>query len=428
MKKERSTRDQVRELLRSVGFGLIQFDSPLQADSKLRIDVLAWAADSTGELVPWAVVELKRGQFKTPELTLPSLARSRDLLGTVDHYAVVNGQWFKADRGVRSLEPVNGPTPPPYGTGGFLADEEIATSLLVKRLWREADLERSRGVRADFFFPSAELLAETAVPGIEGGGGEFVPVRADVLWRARRRALLQFSANSRAGSDLTSHPVIATAVAALTGSRLAGTVLDPFCGTGSFLWAAMDLALAHEEPVEFVGIDINERLADLAAMIGRTAPLMTTITHGDAFRESLPQADVVLAAPPVGMHLQEPRKLIDGTSTNDATVAGVDLAVRQLRPGGRAIVHVGAGFTFQQSAESFRQYLAHGFRVAAVLGLPSGAVPGTGVRSALLVIDKAEPGDTFVAQLGGDWETQLKPGGAALTAALDHIDADPAAG
>lgn len=427
MKNERSTRDQVRELLRSAGFGLIQFDSPLQADSKLRIDVLAWAADSTGELVPWAVVELRSGQFKTPELTLPSLARSRDLLGSVDHYAVVNRQWFKADRGVRSLEPVDGPTPPPNGTGGFLADEEIATSLLLKRLWREADLERSRGVHSDFF-PSAELLAETAIPGIEGGSGEFVPVLPDVLWRARRRALMQFSANSRAGSDLTSHPVIATAVAALTGSRLAGTVLDPFCGTGSFLWAAMDLVLAHEAPVEFVGIDINERLADLAAMIGRTAPLITTITHGDAFREPLPQADVVLAAPPVGMHLQEPRNLIDGASTNDATVAGVDLAVRQLRPGGRAIVHVGAGFTFQHTAERFRQYLAHECRVAAVLGLPSGAVPGTGVRSVLLVIDKAEPGDTFVAQLGGDWETQLKPGGAALTAALDHIDDGAAAG
>lgn len=423
MTKEASMRDEVRAKFRAAGFDLVQIEAPLDPSSKVRPDVVAWAADSNGELVPWAVVEMKSGQFKTPELALPALARSRDLLGTVDHYAVINGQWFKADRSVRSLEPVDGPSPPQQGPRGWLVDEGIATSLLLKSLWRRVDMERARGVRVDYFFPPADPQAETNVPGIETADG-FVPVRHDVLWQARRRALIEFASNAGKGEALASSPVIARAMAELAGPTVVGTVLDPFCGTGSFLWAAMDRALQHETPVEFVGVEVNDRLADLAGSIGRTAPLLTTVVTGDAFEVELPLADVVLAAPPLGMRLREPRVLLDGSTTTDMAVAAVDLALQQLPPGGRAVVQVAAGLTFQHAAEHYRQYLAEEHRVAALIGLPGGAVPGSGVRSVLVVIERAEPGETFVAQLGEDWESQLAPGGAALTAALAHIDGD----
>ncbi|GGJ70791.1 hypothetical protein GCM10010121_096790 [Streptomyces brasiliensis] len=67
-------------------------------------------------------------------LALPALARSRGLIDTVEHYAVINGQWFRADRGVRLLEPVDGPVPPENGSQGWLTDEGLAASLLVQRL------------------------------------------------------------------------------------------------------------------------------------------------------------------------------------------------------------------------------------------------------------------------------------------------------
>lgn len=421
MTKEPSMRDEVRARLRANGFNLVQLEAPLDPASKVRPDVLAWAADNSGELVPWAVVEIKSGHFKTPELSLPTLARSRDLLGTIDHYAVVDGQWFKADRSVRSLVPVDGPTPPQYGPRGWLVDEGLATSLLLKSLWRHVDLERSRGVRVDYL-PPADLLAEKNVPGIETTDG-FVPVRHDVLSRARRRALIEFTSSTRNGEALASSPAIALAMSALAGPVVAGTVLDPFCGTGSFLWAVMDRAL-HDASVEFVGVEVNDRMADLAGTIGRTAPLPTTIVTGDAFEVELPTADVVLTAPPLGMRTREPQVLLDGSTTTDMAVAAVDLALQQLRPGGRAVLHVAAGFTFQRAAEQYRQYLAEEHHVAALIGLPGGAVPGTGVRSVLIVIERGEPGETFVAQLGEDWETQLATNGAAMTAVLAHIDGD----
>lgn len=423
MTKAAALRHEVRAKLRAAGFGLVQLEAPLDPSSKVRSDVVAWAADRSGELVPWAVVEMKSGQFKTPDLTLPALARCRDLLGTVDHYAVVNGQWFKADRSVRSFERVDGPTPPLHGPRGWLVDEGLATSLLLKSLWHHVDTERAHGGRADYFFPTGDDLAETTIPGIETADG-FVPVRRDVLWQARRRALIEFASHAGRGEGETmvSNPVIARATARLAGSAIGGTVLDPFCGTGSFLWAVMDRALKIGSEAEFVGIELNGRLADLAGSIGQTASLLTTIVTGDAFEVELPSADIVLAAPPLGMRIREPRVLLDGSTTTDMAVAAVDLALKQLRPGGRAVIHVAAAFTFQHAAEHYRQYLAETHRVAALIGLPSGAVPGTGVRSVLIVIERSEPGETFVAQLGEDWETQLAPGGAALTAALAHVD------
>lgn len=423
MTQEAFMRDGVRAELRAAGFELVQFEPPLDPSSKVRPDVLAWAANGNGDLVPWAVVDMKAGRFKTPELCLPALSRSRDLLGTVDHYALVNGRWFKADRSVRSLKQVHGPTPPAHGVRGFLADEGLATSLLLKSLWREAEKQRAGGVGVDYMFPPADSMAEAAIPGIHTVDG-FVPVRHDVLWHARRRALLEFASRSGKGESLASNPAVARVVAQLAGTAIGGTVVDPFCGTGSFLWAAMDLALHAEAPVEFLGIDLNERLADLARTIGQTAPMPTTIVTGDAFEFGLPTADVVLAAPPLGMPMREPHVLLDGSTTTDMTVAAVDLALKHLREGGRAVLHVGAGFTFQHATERYRRYLAAEHRVAALIGLPGGAMLGTGVRSVLIVIERGRPGETFVAQLGEDWETQIAPGGAALNAAMAHIDSD----
>ncbi|MFE5879601.1 N-6 DNA methylase [Streptomyces hydrogenans] len=419
MSKSETNLTDIRSRLRAAGYGLLQAQPRVGMLRNLRPDVLAWASNAEGELVPWAVVEVTSRTARQPELSLPALARSRDLLGTVEHYAVMNGEWFKADRGVRSLEPVDGPTPPEYGAQGQLTDEDLATSLLVQRLWYEASRLRDSGLGIGSF-PSGALLAETTKPGIEMPDGGFLPVRPDVLWRAKRAALIEFA--SRGSSEFSSHPVVASAVAALAEARLAGTVLDPFCGTGSFLWAVLDHAADQEAQARFVGYEINAQLADLAASIGRGAPMTVTIDKTDSFRANFVMADIIITAPPVRVRLDDRHELLDGSTTNDSDVVALDKGLRALKPGGRAVFHLASWFTSADRYASYRTFLANEFHVAALIGLPRGAMSGTGVRSVLVVIDKAEPADTFVAQLGEDWETQLEPEGAALSAALDFIN------
>ncbi|MCW2904302.1 MAG: hypothetical protein JWO67_6567, partial [Streptosporangiaceae bacterium] len=366
----------IRARLRAASYTLLQLEPRLEGLPNYRPDVLAWASNADGDLVPWAVVELKDGPFKQPELALPALARIRDLIGTVEHYVVINGQWFKADRGVRSLEPVDGPTPPENGSQGWLTDDGLATSLLVQRLWYEANRLRDSGLRVDYSFPPGEILAETASPGIELPDGEFIPVRPDVLWRAKRAALIEFA--SRGSSDFSSHPVVASAIAALVEERLVGTVLDPFCGTGSFLWAALDRAADREAGAEFVGYEINAQLAELAASIGRDAPTLVTIDKGDAFRKEFVAADVIITAPPVRVPLGDHHVLLDGSTTPDSDFAAVDKSLRALKPGGRAVFHLAYWFASANRYAPYRTFLANEFHVAALIGLPRGAMSSTG--------------------------------------------------
>jgi hypothetical protein len=168
MPSSKSDVAEVRAALRAVGYTVLQVQPRVEGLSGFGPDVLAWASNADGELVPWAVVECKNKKLMQPELVLPALEGSRDLLSTIEHYAVVNGQWFKADRGLRSLEPVDGPTTPEHGSQGLVTDRSLATSLLLQRLWFEADRLRNSGV-ADRHFPSGDVLTppRDRGPGIE---------------------------------------------------------------------------------------------------------------------------------------------------------------------------------------------------------------------------------------------------------------------
>ncbi|TCI97398.1 N-6 DNA methylase [Aeromicrobium sp. IC_218] len=424
MAKEQGRTD-LRAVLQGAGYRVIELERKLAGASNHRADAVAYASNADGDLVPWLVVEAKRGKTATPEMALPQLLTAREHLGTVEHYALINGEWFRADRSLRSFERVDGPLPPTHGDYGVLADVATATSLYMDRLWFEASKARGNGPRVDLFFPSAKILEETARPGIQTAGGEFVPVRDDVLWQARRRALSAFALRGPQGGAHTTAPVIADAVARLLGSKLVGTVLDPFCGTGNFLWSAMDRAAEFDAPVEFVGQEINVELAELAEQIGRTAPMLTTITAGDSFASDfLPAADAIVTAPPFGPQMRHDWTLLDGSPAREIETAAVDLCLRQLRPGARAVCLLPGGFTSKKSLEFYRRFLARDFRVGALIGLPAGAVEGTNLRAVLLVVDRAESGETFVAQLGDDWSAQLSATGAAMNAALAHLDGE----
>ncbi|MCZ7424103.1 N-6 DNA methylase [Micromonospora sp. WMMA1949] len=348
MAKEREGHADIRAKLRAAGYRLVQLDPKIDSHSNRRVDALAYAANVDGDLVPWLAVEAKNGANIKPEVALSQLRRWRELLGTVEHYAVINGQWFRADRSMRSMEPADGPVGPAYGDSGFLTDPALATSLLMDRLWFETEKAGGKGHRLDFFVPPADLLAETAIPGIKTAGGEFIPVRHDVLWQARRRALASFVLRGPHAGEHTTAPVIADAVGRLTGKKLVGTVLDPFCGTGNFLWAAMDRARELDGRVKFVGQEINTQLAELAEQIARTAPAPATITTGDSFTTELPEADIIVTAPPFGPPVRRPWTLLIGVPARELEVAAIDLCLRKLRPGGRAVFLLPNNITFKR--------------------------------------------------------------------------------
>ncbi|MEU8803232.1 N-6 DNA methylase [Spirillospora sp. NPDC048819] len=416
----------IRDALVAAGYEFVQFEPKIPGTRDLRPDAVAWAANSQGTLVPWAVVEVKASSAVIrPEAGLSALARARDMLGTVDHYVVVNGtEWYRTDAGIQRLTAVDGPAPPPHGGEGEITDVDLVTTMLADELWKAAARSRDKGrptVDSDF---SPDIVL--GLNNLRTVTGSLVPVNEETLWQARRQAVIQFERRGREAGLFTSHKAVAQAVAQLAGSNLTRDLLDPFCGAGSFLWEAIDYAQKQGIGLYTVlGCDINQRMADVARSIGSVSPVPVEIVTADAFlNEDLPLSTCVVSAPPLGLRMQEDRELLDGSTTRDGDVVALDRIVQLLVDGGRAVLHLPAGITFRRNAERYRRFLATRYRVAAILGLPAGAVHGTGIRSVLMVIDNTAPTDTFIAQLGEDWESQLAPGGAALEAALTHINGD----
>lgn len=112
---------------------------------------------------------------------------------------------------------------------------------------------------------------------------------------------------------------------------------------------------------------------------------------------------------------------MDGSMTKSGDVAVIDRCIAALRPRGRAVLHTARDWTWQEQASQFRGQLRGSVRISALIGLPTGLFPGSAIDSVIAVIERKTPATTFVAQLGGDWATQLSEGGAALSAYRHHI-------
>lgn len=393
---ERTDVAHAQEALTNAGFRIVMREPVLRGAPRLKADVVAWASNSDGELVPWAVVEVKRGSI-APLAAVPTLNAFRENLGTADHYAVVNGDWYKADRALQALERVDGPTPPPHGADGIIRDADLAP-------------------------PVGHRLGESAVERITEAYLLSLMSR-EALWDVRRRDVAALSRHRR-WSEHASHPVIAEAVTGLLGARIEGDILDPFCGSGAFLWSVADRAAQGGTSVRLHGRDINEQAVEIARTVGDSAGVSVDIRVGNALMDDLLMVDAVVSAPPFGLRLYEPHQLLNGSTTVEMEPAAVDVALRHLKPEGRAVLHLMGSFTSRKSVGQYRAFLAENYRIAAVIGCPPGAVPGTNVASTLLVLDNAAPGKTFAGQAGEDWATQLLPGGALLEAAMAHIDGD----
>lgn len=405
--------------LREAGYLFVQVSPRLPSRGGVAADVLAWGANDRGELVPQVAVVVK--QSGRPEISLPQLSRIRDALGTTEHYVVIGEDWHVGEPGLRSLKSVEHPEAS-VRAEGTISDVTLATDLLIQKVWAFADKNRGRTeIDIRLFLEAISTEAET--PGITTTSGDFVPVERKALWAAYRKAFADYVLRTgmRTGVYATP-PVVARAIVELLGDRLTGTVLDPFCGSGEILWAAIDRAVAEERDINVVGSDVNTDISDLARLFGSNAPRKASIQTKDAFEDPLPSADAVIAVPPFGLRLQRPHTLLNGAATKNADMAAIDLCLRALKPGGRAVFQISPGLTYRKDAEDFRSYLASEFRVAALIGCPSGAAFGTQIKTVLMVIDKAPAGETFVAQLGEDWEMQLSAEGAALSAAIAHID------
>jgi predicted RNA methylase len=193
------------------------------------------------------------------------------------------------------------------------------------------------------------------------------------------------------------------------------TVLDFACGNGVYLAAALSRGSAS-----VCGRDINGQ----AVMRAKISCFFADPTkkHDIATANALSvglstaPAQRVFVAPPLGYRLREfdlPDKsyyvnmvgsLAEGENAKSPDVEDffVAKALASLTNDGIAILHVSASFLFRQqrARQALRCSLVEGGFLRTVIELPGGVIPGTGVKSALVVIGKQPTDDgVFIVDL-----------------------------
>lgn len=207
---------------------------------------------------------------------------------------------------------------------------------------------------------------------------------------------------SRYGGEFsTPLPVaeLATKLADVEGK----SVLDFACGNGIYLAAALSKGASS-----VIGRDIMVQAVMRAKILCFFAD--PTARHDIAVASALTAASSTLptqrvfVAPPLGMRLREFDIREKGyyadvlSSVMGEDVAGapsmedfcVAKAFASLAEDGTAILHVSASFLFhqQKARQTLRSALVEGGHLQVVIELPGGVIPGTGVKSALLVITR----------------------------------------
>jgi hypothetical protein len=198
------------------------------------------------------------------------------------------------------------------------------------------------------------------------------------------------------GQFLTPQP-LAAFIAKVAAHYSAASVLDPTCGSGVLLHAvarSVDAEVVH-------GIEINARAAQLGqAVLGN----MAMVVQGDAFNPPaaiLNSYDLIVADPPLGMRLAEGQKGLSlGPSFKGELGHALTVwACQRLRDHGAALVIVTPAFLWGRDAPTVHEGIAaSNCRIRALIHLPGGSLQSTGIDSYLVVLERGQQKQVFIAQ------------------------------
>ena len=240
---------------------------------------------------------------------------------------------------------------------------------------------------------------------------EFIYDHSERLGDAFEYLLSVLGSQGEAGQFRTPRHIIDFIVAVIDPQKTE-TVLDPACGTAGFLIAAYKHILKANTDKDgnstltpdekgrlarhFKGYDISPDMVRLSLvnlyLHGFADPHIyeyDTLTSQDRWNE---YADIILANPP----FMSPKGGIKphnrfGVKSKRSEVLFVDYMAEHLTPAGRAGIIVPEGIIFQSQTAyvQLRKMLVEGYLVA-VVSLPAGVFnPYSGVKTSILILDKA---------------------------------------
>ena len=191
-------------------------------------------------------------------------------------------------------------------------------------------------------------------------------------------------------------PDIALTMAKIVAPTAGQFIVDPCVGLGTLL---LQTALEGGGTAKVYGREINKSAAQSARAIFSLSAVNALIEEGDSVRGApLPSADRVVAAPPLSqrLNLASAERKDFRWDYADPGSEGGDLVWAQLVLSAMNETGIGAMLTSQGilfrtgRPEAFRQRLIGRGHLEAVITLPSGLLPGTGIPCTILVFNKSQ--------------------------------------
>jgi len=184
-------------------------------------------------------------------------------------------------------------------------------------------------------------------------------------------------------------------------------ILDPFCGSGSFLSKSYDHIFKKEnvETSNIFGIEKSDRMVRIAMtdLILRGKKLIN-LNFADSlidFRnyEKLKENmfDIVLTNPPFGSILGEEAfmqlgkyELASGYKSVPLEIIGLERAIQFLRPGGRVAIVLPDGILTNKRMESVRNWIENHMKIRSIISLPTETFSpfGANIKTSILILRK----------------------------------------
>ncbi|MEV7968887.1 N-6 DNA methylase [Sphaerisporangium sp. NPDC088356] len=263
--------------------------------------------------------------------------------------------------------------------------------------WRSLSKKADAGIVAGLP-DEVGVLAESHVPLLRAAA-ELAADRghADVIEFLYRRYV---DAHSRRVQVLSSD--VASLMAALLDESCR-TVLDPCCGFGPLLLAALPAA------TRLLGQERDESALRLASARLRIRGADAEVAAGDALtRDAFPelQADGVLCAPPFNERgwgyeklANDPRWQFGLPPRGESELAWVQHCLAHLRPGGEAIVLMPPAAAGRRSGRRIRSRLLRAGALHGVISLRAGAAPQSAMPPHVWLLRRPGPDDGIPSEV-----------------------------
>ncbi|MEU8347385.1 N-6 DNA methylase [Spirillospora sp. NPDC048832] len=181
----------------------------------------------------------------------------------------------------------------------------------------------------------------------------------------------------------------------------ARTVLDPSCGTGTYLQAANTL---FKDVERLLGQEIDDTTARMSAIQLALRGAPAEVRPGDSLlADAFPgrTVDLVVSNPPFNDRgwgyeqlTGDPRWEYGLPPRMESELAWIQHGLAHVEPGGHVVMLLPPAVAVRRSGRRVRAELLRRGALRAVIGLPPGAVPNMAVALTVWVLRRPAPGDT----------------------------------